>query len=118
MTTRDLLLLDTPGPRFALARVFFDHLFRQKRLMFTLLILWTAAMAAYFIFSPPSYEAQIQFLINNNRAGALVSSEFNNGPVPRDYIDEAVVATEIQLLSNQDLLREVVEKSGLAEGSG
>ncbi len=74
-------------------------------------------MAAYFALSPPSYEAQIQFLINNNRAGAVVSPEFNNGPVPRDYVDEAMVATEIQLLSNQDLLREVVENSGLARGN-
>jgi len=118
MTSGDFLLLDAPGPRYSLARGLFDRLFRQKRLLFTLLILWTVAMASYFIFSPPSYEAEIQFLINNNRAGALVSSEFNNGPVPRDYVDEAAVATEIQLLSNQDLLREVVEKSGLAEGNG
>lgn len=117
MTTRDLLLLNAPAPRFSLARSLFDRLFRQKRLLVTLLVLWTAVMVSYFLFSPPSFEAEIQFLINNNRAGALVSSEFNNGPVPRDYVDEAVVATEIQLLSNQDLLREVVEKSSLAEGN-
>jgi len=118
MTTRDLLLLEAPGPRFSLAKGFIDRLFREKRLAFTLLIFWTAAVTAYLIFSPPSYEAQIQFLINNNRAGAVVSPEFNNGPVPRDYVDEAVVATEIQLLSNEDLLREVVEKSGLAQDKG
>ena len=116
MTTRDLLMLEAPGPRFSVARGLLDRLFREKRLATMLLVCWTAAMAGYFIFSPPSYEAQIQFLINNNRAGAVVSPEFNNGPVPRDYVDEAVVATEIQLLSNQDLLREVVEKAGLAQG--
>src|SRR5258707_14827826 len=57
-------------------------------------------------------------MIHNNRAGGLVSPEYNNGPVPRDYIDETVVATEIQLLSNMDLLRSVVEQCGLAEGAG
>jgi len=118
MTTRDLLMLEAPGPRCSVVRGLLDRFFREKRLATILLAFWTAAMAAYFIFSPPSYEAQIQFLINNNRAGAVVSPELNNGPVPRDYVDEAVVATEIQLLSNQDLLREVVEKAGLAQDKG
>jgi uncharacterized protein involved in exopolysaccharide biosynthesis len=74
-------------------------------------------MTLYIWLSPPVYEDEIQFLINNNRAGAVISPEFNNGPVSRDYVDETVVATELQLLSNQDLLRQVVEQCNLSEGS-
>src|SRR5258706_5455227 len=118
VNTRSPFLLDSPGAENSAVRSLVDHLFRQKGKVIILLTLWTAAMAAYLIFTPPSYEAQIQFLIHNNRAGALVSPEYNNGPVPRDYIDETVVATEIQLLSNMDLLRSVVEQCGLAEGAG
>jgi uncharacterized protein involved in exopolysaccharide biosynthesis len=113
--TKNLYLLDPPGPSSPLLRTLVDHIFRQKRILIALLSLWTVAMAAYLIFTPPAYEAQIQFLIHNNRAGTVVSPEYNNGPVPRDYVDETVVATEIQLLSNQELLRSVVTQCGLAE---
>src|SRR6266404_3733906 len=118
ITTRSPIPRESLGSKNSLMRSLVDHLFRQKGKVITLLVLWTAAMAAYLIFTPPSYEGQIQFLIHNNRAGAVVSPEFNNGPVPRDYIDETVVATEIQLLSNRDLLRSVVNLCGLAEGAG
>jgi uncharacterized protein involved in exopolysaccharide biosynthesis len=74
-------------------------------------------MGLYLWLSPPVYEEEIQFLINNNRAGAVVSPEFNNGPVSRDYVDETVVATELQLLSNQDLLQQVVLQSSLSDSN-
>jgi uncharacterized protein involved in exopolysaccharide biosynthesis len=118
ITTRSPILRDSLGSKNSLARNLVDHLFRQKGKVITLLVVWTAAMAAYLIFTPPSYEGQIQFLIHNNRAPSVISPEFNNGPVPREYIDETVVATEIQLLSNKDLLRSVVNLCGLAEGAG
>src|SRR5579862_578561 len=114
-STRNLFLLDSPGPSSPALRILAEHIFRQKRVLAGLLLLWTALMAAYLIFTPASYEAQIQFLINNNRAGTVVSPEYNNGPIPRDYVDETVVATEIQLLSNTELLRAVVKECGLAE---
>src|SRR5258708_11333043 len=118
ITNRSSFRVDSPARGNSLVRSLVDQLFRQKRIIVTLLFLWTAAMGAYLFFSPPSYEAQIQFLIHNNRSAAVVSSEYNNGPVPRDYIDESVVATEIQLLSNMDLLRSVIDQCKLAEGSG
>jgi uncharacterized protein involved in exopolysaccharide biosynthesis len=91
-----------------------ERLFRQKKPIFVLAGVWTALMAAYLLFWPASFEEEIRFVINNNRAGAVVSPEYNNGPVARDYVDESVIATEIQLLSDTDLLRSVVEKVGLA----
>src|SRR5712692_8748655 len=117
MTNGSLHLLNAPGDKNSLLRGLIDQFFRQKRLAATFFVLWTVAMAGYLLLTPPSYEAQIQFLVNNIRAGAVISAEYNNGPIPRDYVDETVVATEIQLLSNTDLLRSVVEKSSLAEGS-
>lgn len=100
-----------------LTRDLLDRLFRQKRWILAALLAWTAAAGAYLWWSPPSYEGEIQFLVNNNRAGAVVSSELNNGPVSRDYVDESVIATEIQLLSNRELLRSIVRANDLAEGS-
>src|SRR5262249_24815921 len=39
----------------------------------------------------------------------------SNGQVLRNYVDEAAIATEIQLLSSKDLLRKVVTDCKLAE---
>src|SRR5262249_13871712 len=64
---------------------------------------------------PSSYEAEMKFLVNNNRADALVTAESTNGQVARNYVDESVIATEIQLLSNKVILREVVRKCSLAK---
>jgi uncharacterized protein involved in exopolysaccharide biosynthesis len=89
-------------------------MFRKKRLAFTLFALWTAGLGVYVAVTPALYEEEIQFLINNNRAPSVVSPEINNGPIARDYVDESIVATELQLLSNVDLLRDVVQKCSLA----
>jgi uncharacterized protein involved in exopolysaccharide biosynthesis len=116
MSTKNLYLLEGSGRRNILMRDLLDRLFRQKRWIFVLFLLWTSGMALYLWLTPPTYEGEIKFLLNNNRAGTVVSSELNNGPIPRDYVDEAAIATEIQLLGNRELLREVVEKCSLAEG--
>ena len=114
MSTKNLYLLEGRGPRNILMRDMLDRLFRQKRWIFALLLLWTAAVGAYLWLTPSTYESEIQFLVNNNRAGTVVSSELNKGPIPRDYVDEAAIATEIQLLANRELLRRVVESCNLA----
>ncbi len=114
MHTRSVHLLESRGSQGLLLRDTLERLFRQKKLILWLAAAWTVLMAAYLAFSPASYEEEIRFVINNNRAGAVVSPEYNNGPVSRDYVDESVIATEIQLLSDPDLLRGVVEKCGLA----
>lgn len=117
METRSIYLLESSGSNNLLLRDTLDRLFRQKNLVAMLFLLWTAGIGAYVWLSPPVYQEDIQFLINNNRAGTVISPEYNNGPVSRDYVDETVIATEIQLLSNTDLLHSVVEKSGLADAS-
>lgn len=100
-----------------LVRDLAERLFRQKLIIRALFIGWTFIMAAYLIFSADSYEEEIRFLVNNIRSPALVGPDMNNGPAPRDYVDESVIATEVQLLSSADLMRLVVEKAGLAESN-
>jgi uncharacterized protein involved in exopolysaccharide biosynthesis len=117
MQTRSVHLLESRGSQSVLLRDTLERLFRQKTLILALAAGWTVLMAAYLVFWPASFEEEIRFVINNTRAGAVVSPEYNNGPVSRDYVDESVIATEIQLLSDEDLLRGVVEKCGLAPQS-
>ena len=115
MSTEPIALIEGYGRENVLLRDSLERLFRKKQLVLILLALWTAGMIAYVRLSPPYYEEEIQFLVNNTRAPAVISPEFNSGPIARDYVDESVVATELQLLSNVDLLRNVVVKCGLAK---
>jgi uncharacterized protein involved in exopolysaccharide biosynthesis len=116
MSNKDVYLLQNSAKSGILMRDLLDRLFRQKRWIVVAVSIWTIAIGLYLWLEPAAYEADILFLVNNNRAGAVVSSELNNGPVARDYVDESVVATEIQLLSNRELLRTVVRISTLADG--
>jgi uncharacterized protein involved in exopolysaccharide biosynthesis len=117
MSNKSVYLIQGSGTRDVLIRDLLDRIFRQKGGILISILLWTTAVGLYLWLSPPTYEGEIQFLVNNNRAGAVVSSELNNGPVSRDYVDESVVATEMQLLSNRELLRQVVRASNLSDGS-
>jgi uncharacterized protein involved in exopolysaccharide biosynthesis len=107
--------LRTPGRGTSLIRDLLERLFRRKTQLLILLGLWTGGVVAYVVLAPPLYQEEVQFLINNNRAPEVVSPEMNSGPVARDYVDDSVIATELQLLSNVDLLRDVVKKCGLAK---
>jgi uncharacterized protein involved in exopolysaccharide biosynthesis len=117
MAQRNLLIIDHSRPSRLFLRDMADRLFRQKRLVLTLFALLNISFALYLLCLPRSYEADMQFLVNNNRADVLVTSESTNGQVARTYVDETVIATEIQLLSNKDILRDVVQKCSLAKDS-
>jgi succinoglycan biosynthesis transport protein ExoP len=92
-----------------------DRLFRKKRFVAVSLLLVNLGFAGYLAFSPRIWETEAKFLVNNTRVDALLTPESSNGPVARNYVDETVLATEIQLLSNPELLRSVVVKCGLAK---
>src|SRR5438270_12257132 len=103
MSNKTVYLLEQPGKGNIVVRDFAERLFREKKLILVLLLTWTSLIAAYVRFSPDIYEAEIRFVVNNNRPPAIVSPEMSSGPVSRDYVDEAAIATEIQILSSEDL---------------
>ena len=117
LESHSVYLLEHPRPGNILLRDSLDRLFRQKRLITVLATVWTVAIGAYVFLSPAKYEEEIRFLINNNRAAGPVTADVNTGAVYREYVDEAMLATEIQLMSNIDLIRRVAEKAQLVDGS-
>jgi len=117
MAQRSLLIIDNSRPHRLFLRDIADRLFRHKRLILTLFGLLNLCVALYVFWLPTSYEAEMQFLVNNNRADVLVTSESTNGQVARNYVDETVIATEIQLLANKEILRDVVQKCNLSKDS-
>ena len=116
MQGKTVYLLEPPARGNLVLRDVAERMFREKTLILLLLILWTGAIVTYVTLSPATYEEEIRFLVNNNRPPAVVSPEMSNGPVARDYVDEAAIATEIQLLSSEDLLRKVADDAGLMKG--
>lgn len=111
---REPILLEGSGARNGFVRALIDKLFRQRVLLLGLLALWTVAMAAYVCIRPPKYEHEIRFLVRNNRVGAAITPESNDGPIYRDYIDETMLTTEIEMLSSRSLMRSIVEQCQLA----
>jgi len=115
MAQRNLMIIHNSRSNHLFLRDMADRLFRQKRLILSAFALLNLGFVVYLLCLPTSYEAEMQFLINNTRADTLVSSESTNGQVARSYVDETVIATEIQLLSNKEILRDAVQKCSLAK---
>lgn len=114
MPSRNLLTGASASNNIVL-RDLLDKMFRQKSFILPMFVLLNLATLAYLWWLPRAYEAEIKFLVNNNRADALVTPESTNGQVARNWVDETVIATELQLLSNRELLRDVVVKCKLGK---
>jgi uncharacterized protein involved in exopolysaccharide biosynthesis len=115
MSQRNLVVIDRSGGGSVLVKDLTDRLFRQKYLILVLFVLLTLGTASYLYLLPTSFQSEMAFLVNNIRADALVTPESGNGQITRNYVDEAAIATEIQLLSSRELFRTAVIKCNLAE---
>jgi uncharacterized protein involved in exopolysaccharide biosynthesis len=84
----------------------------QILIMFVLIV---AAVAAYTLTKPKQYETHMKILVKNERANMVVSAGINAQSSPPTEVSETEINTEIELLNNNDLLRQVVTASGLEE---
>lgn len=77
--------------------------------------LWAIIIAAYVMLTPNRFEAETVLLVRNGRADMVLSPD--ERAQSRGDQKESQIATEMELLSQQDLLRKVVQRTG-ATGSG
>src|SRR5690349_14698627 len=117
MNQPHLLTAGGAGSNGVLLKDLADRLFRKKRFILISLAVLNVVVVGYLLLTPNSYQAEIKFLVNNIRADAVVTPESDIGPVARNYVDESIIATEIQLLSSREILRNVVVKCELAQDS-
>lgn len=117
MNQPHLLTAGGAGSHGVLLKDLADRLFRKKRFILISLAVLNVVVLGYLLLTPNSYQAEIKFLVNNIRADAVVTPESDIGPVARNYVDESIIATEIQLLSSREILRNVVVKCELAQDS-
>lgn len=100
----------TPTPTLReLAQV----LFRQRRAFVGVAGLVLAA-ALLYVFAGPRYEAQMKLLVRRGRADAPVSAG-ENAPLDltRVAMTEEELNSEVELLRDDDVLREAVEEAGV-----
>ncbi len=86
---------------------------RRRWLMASTFILTVAAVAAATFALPKQYETRMKVLVKNDRADMIISPDHNSTP---DYLaetTEAQVNSEIELLTSNDLLKQVVVKCQL-----
>ena len=88
--------------------------FRQRRLAMGTFLVVLGLTLTYALLAPP-YQAQMKILVRRGRVDPFVTSE-QNAPVAlaRPEISEEELNSEVELLRDQSLLRQVVEQNGLA----
>jgi len=115
---QDLQLVTAQGPQHSLtlrdvAAVFFRH----KRLFlisFALIAISGMLYSALF----PSYKAEMKVMLRRGRIDPVVTPTPSPSPAfEHDEITEEQLNSEVELLQDQDILRQVVLETGLAENS-
>src|ERR1043165_2724903 len=96
-------------------REYFSPLFRHKWLVLTVVLVATAAAAVYAFSLPPIYESAAVLQMDPKEFAYL---EDNKGMVLRSYNDYDDQNTQIHLLSNPHLLRQVVLQLDLEHRPG
>ena len=96
-------------------REYFSPLFRHKWLILTVVLVATAAAAVYAFSLPPIYESSAVLQMDPKEFAYM---EDNRGMVLRSYNDYDDQNTQIHLLSNPHLLRQVVLQLDLEHRPG
>jgi uncharacterized protein involved in exopolysaccharide biosynthesis len=91
-------------------------LFRQ-RWVFVCVSVVVLAAAVFYAFAGTKYQAKMKVLVRRGRADAPVSSQ-QNAPLDltRIVVTEEELNSEVELLRDEEVLRQVVEKNGLGDG--
>lgn len=86
---------------------------RRRWLIFSIFVLTLAAVVAGTLALPKQYETRIKVLVKNDRADMIISPDHNSTSDYHGETSEAQVNSEIELLTSNDLLKQVVVKCGL-----
>jgi len=85
---------------------------RRWQIMLTF-ALTMAAVVAVTLLMPKEYESRMKVLVMNKRADMIVSPERADPSSYRTEVNESQINSEIELLTSNSLLRQVVTKCGL-----
>lgn len=89
-------------------------LFRQRRRAWVVFILTLLAVLTWGL-TRERYEAEMKFLVEKQRMDPVASPEDVQTPFVRTEVTEEELNSEIDILQNRDLLREVAQNAGLVQ---
>ena len=96
-------------------------LFRRRGLvLFTFLVVLVAAIAVTLLL-PNRYGSRMKILVKNQRVDLAITPEASTGgsaPTVENEVSENQINSEIELLTSNDLLAQVVNETGLARDEG
>jgi len=94
---------------------------RRRRMLITFFVV-LLAIAAGTLLMPKQYATRMKVLVKNERADEIVSAESTNASGLRGEVGDIQINSEIELLTSNNLLQQVVAKCGLEDlrqtGSG
>ncbi len=86
---------------------------RRKWQILITFFLVVASVVAGTLLMPKQYQTRMKVLVKNERADMIVSADRNGGSGYRGEVSEAQINSEIELLTSNNLLQEVVTKCKL-----
>lgn len=86
---------------------------RRKWLILATFFLVVGGVVAGTLLMPKQYETRMKVLVKNERADMIVSADRNGGSGYRGEVSEVQINSEIELLTNNNLLQQVVTMCGL-----
>lgn len=100
----------TPSPTL---RDLLAVIFRQRRLAVITFVLALAAIMTYRLVAP-SYQAEMKVLLRRGRIDPVVAPTPSQAEFVRQGVTEEEVNSEVELLRDDEILRTVVQRTGLA----
>src|SRR5271156_3157313 len=100
----------TPSPTL---RDLLAVVFRQRRLALIAFVVVLAAIIAYRVVAP-GYESEMKVLLRRGRVDPVVAPTPSQAELIRQGVTEGEVNSEAELLHDDELLRTVVRRTGLA----
>src|SRR6476660_710874 len=94
-----------------------SDLFRRRGLVLVTFLTVIAGTILVTLLLPNRYESRMKILVKNQRVDVAITAEATNGlsaPTIENEVSENQINSEIELLTSNDLLTEVVKETGLA----
>ncbi len=90
--------------------------FRQRRLVLIAFVVSLAAIIAYRLVAP-GYESEMKVLLRRGRVDPVVTPTPSQAELIRQGVTEEEVNSEAELLHDDEILRTVVQRTGLGSDS-
>jgi uncharacterized protein involved in exopolysaccharide biosynthesis len=90
-------------------------IFRRKLLVLAIFTTIALLSTVYTLTAPKMYEARMKVFVKHERAANVVTSNGANSAGANPEVSESEVTSEIELLTNPDLLRRVVTRTRLVQ---